>query len=401
MNVNVPLSNMRAIVIVIVVAFHSALAYLASQPAVPFAFDAPPYRWIAFPILDRQRWFGFDLFCAWQDVSLMALMFFLAGLFVPASLVRKGSPRYLRDRWWRIGLPFVLAAAALSPIAYYASYRATASDPTPGAFWEHWLMLPQWPAGPAWFLWQLFVLCALAAAIHAIAPQTIAKLGRFADILADHPFAFVLGLTALAMVAYVPLALAFTPWDWKFLGPFSLQLSRPLHYTLYFFAAFAIGCGGIDRGILRSDGALARHWPALLLAAVVCFGVWGELTSLTMPDWNASPLLDRFGAALAYPAACATGVLFLLALCLRSMGMRRHFLDSLSANAFTIYLLHDSVVVWSQYALLGVDLHPIAKWTIVFVGGLALCWAASAALRVCGSWLSDLAGKGSLVDQPR
>jgi len=104
---------------------------------------------------------------------------------------------------------------------------------------------------------------------------------------------------------------------------------------------------------------------------------------------------------VAYPAACATGVLFLLALCLRSMGMRRHFLDSLSANAFTIYLLHDSVVVWSQYALLGVDLHPIAKWTIVFVGGLALCWAASAALRVCGSWLSDLAGKGSLVDQPR
>jgi glucan biosynthesis protein C len=82
---SVPLGNLRAVVIVIVVAFHSVLPYLASQPAHPFPFDAAPYRWVAFPILDQQRWFGFDLFCAWQDVSLMALMFFLAGLLTPAS----------------------------------------------------------------------------------------------------------------------------------------------------------------------------------------------------------------------------------------------------------------------------------------------------------------------------
>src|SRR5881394_2660255 len=95
---NVPLSNLRAVVILIVVAFHSVLAYLASQPAGPFAFDAAPYRWIAFPILDQQRWFGFDLFCAWQDVSLMSLMFFLAGLFTPTSLGRKGTLTYLLER---------------------------------------------------------------------------------------------------------------------------------------------------------------------------------------------------------------------------------------------------------------------------------------------------------------
>ena len=95
---NVPLSNLRAVVILIVVAFHSALAYLASQPADPFPFDAAPYGWVAFPIIDRERWFGFDLFCAWQDVSLMSLMFFLAGLFTPASLSRKGSLPYLSER---------------------------------------------------------------------------------------------------------------------------------------------------------------------------------------------------------------------------------------------------------------------------------------------------------------
>ena len=85
------LSNLRAFVILIVLAFHSVLAYLGSLPAAPFPFDNAPFRWNAFPIVDSQRWFGFDLFCAFQDVYLMSFMFFLSGLFVWPSLKRKGS----------------------------------------------------------------------------------------------------------------------------------------------------------------------------------------------------------------------------------------------------------------------------------------------------------------------
>ena len=70
------IDNLRAVVIVLVLAFHSVLAYIAFLPQHPFAFDAPPFLWRAFPIVDRQRWFGFDLFCAWLDVFLMS--FFLS-----------------------------------------------------------------------------------------------------------------------------------------------------------------------------------------------------------------------------------------------------------------------------------------------------------------------------------
>jgi glucans biosynthesis protein C len=64
-SVNVPLSNLRAAVIVIVAAFHSATPCLAAQPAQPIAFDAEFYRWVAFPILDHERWLPLDLFCTW------------------------------------------------------------------------------------------------------------------------------------------------------------------------------------------------------------------------------------------------------------------------------------------------------------------------------------------------
>ena len=378
-NVNVPFSNLRAVVILIVVAFHSALPYLASQPPQPFAFDAEPYRWVAFPIIDHERWFGFDLFCAWQDISLMPLMFLLAGLFVPASLGRKGPVAYLADRWWRIGLPFVLAVAVLSPLAYYASYRLTATDPSLSAFWEHWRALPMWPSGPQWFLWQVFVLSALASALYGFVPRTGQTLTGLVGRLSDRPLAFVAGLTGLSALAYIPLAMVFTPWDWSNIGPISFQYCRPLHYLVYFFAGYAIGAHGCERGPLRADGPVARHWLAWLVAAVVCMCVWGGLTSLTLPDWDASPLVDRLAAAFAFPFASATGVMAYLALALRLLRGRDRVLDSLSKNAYGIYLVHYVFVLWLGYSMVGKILDAPVKMMIVFLTALILSWLTSIA----------------------
>ena len=55
---SIALSNLRAVVIVIVLAFHSVLAYLASLPASPHRFDDAPYLWQAIPIVDSHRWFA-------------------------------------------------------------------------------------------------------------------------------------------------------------------------------------------------------------------------------------------------------------------------------------------------------------------------------------------------------
>ena len=64
---SIALGNLRAVVIVIVLAFHSSLAYLGSLPTAPYRFDSAPYLWQAIPIIDRERWFGLDLFCAWTS----------------------------------------------------------------------------------------------------------------------------------------------------------------------------------------------------------------------------------------------------------------------------------------------------------------------------------------------
>src|SRR5215470_1847173 len=121
------LSDLRAAVILIVLAFHSCLAYLDFLPASVRPFTSPPYEWRSFPIVDSHRWFGFDLFCALQNIYLMSLMFFLSGLFVWPSLSSRGSWEFAWRRVLRLGLPFALAVFLLMPVAHYPVYLVTAT----------------------------------------------------------------------------------------------------------------------------------------------------------------------------------------------------------------------------------------------------------------------------------
>src|SRR6202048_1018705 len=77
-----------------------------------------PYTY--FGHTDPKSWIGFDMIVLATDSFFMAMFFFLSGLFVWTGLARKGQLSYLSDRLFRLGLPFVICAFTLIPIAYYA-----------------------------------------------------------------------------------------------------------------------------------------------------------------------------------------------------------------------------------------------------------------------------------------
>jgi hypothetical protein len=374
------LGNLRAFVILLVLSFHSVLAYLQFLPAAPYPFDSPPYQWRAIPIIDSHRWLGFDLYCAWQDVFLMSLFFFLSGLFVWHSLNRKGAANFLNGRLFRLGLPFVLVVALLMPAALYPTYLQTASDPGLTAYWRHWLALPFWPCGPMWFLWLLLVGDFGAAVLHRFAPGLGSFLVRLSSAAKAHPARFFVGFVFVSIVAYVPLALLFTPTAWFQLGPFAFQLSRPLHYALYFFAGVGLGAGGVERGLFAADGPLVRRWAEWVIAALVSLCAWMGLTGLTME--GASPSLGlRFLADLSFVLACFSSCFAVLAVVLRFAARRLPSLDGLSARAYGIYLVHYLFVVWLQFALLDMALPAVIKGAVVFGCTLFLSWWTVAALR--------------------
>lgn len=375
------IDNLRAIVILLVLSFHSVLAYLNFLPPHPFAFDEPPFLWRSFPIVDSERWIGFDLYCAWQDVFLMSFFMFLSGLFVWPSLSRKGSLNFLSDRLLRLGLPFAVIVLVLMPLAHYPTYLQTAADPGLDAFWRHWLALPLWPIGPMWFLIVLLAGDLLAAAVYPLVARHADKVLCLSSYARQHPGRFLAGMLFASAIAYVPLELVFGASAWFHRGPVSFQMSRPLHYAVYFFAGAVVGACGIERGLLALDGPLSRRWKPCLAAALVSFMLWLALTALVRSEADAVPLGLRIADDLSFVLACLSSCCFALAFGLRFVRLPSQVLDSLKANAYGMYLIHYVFVVWLQYALLGPAWPGIIKGTIVFAGTLALSWAATEALR--------------------
>ena len=374
------LGHLRGFAILGVLAFHSSIAYLSSQPPAALPFDSPPYGWTAHPIVDADRWIGFDLFCAFLFLYLMQLMFLLSGLFVWPSLQRKGVGAFLYERFLRLGVPFVLGTYLLMPLAYYPVYRVTAVDPSWSAFWSHWTALPFWPSGPMWFLWLLLALNLVAAGVHRLVPRFGDFLARLSANGAARPGRFFIALLCVSALAYVPLAALFPPWQWVEFGPFSFQPGLAPQYALYFFAGLAVGTHGLERGLFGSEGPLARRWAFWLAGAIASFLLWIVPTGLIVTRQAAALPGLQILADLGVVSFAASASFGMTAAFLRFAAASRPFLEGVSENAFGIYLFHYVFVLWTQYLLLGVTLPAVAKGVTVLAVTLALSWAATVAM---------------------
>lgn len=372
--VSIALHNLRGLAIALLLMLHSSLAYLGSVQASSYPFDRPPYGWLAFPVLDHERWFGFDLFGAWQDVYLMALMFFLSGIFTWPSLARDGAGKFFARRLLRLGAPFVLGVTIVMPVALYPVYRITNASPTLSGYIDEYLGLPFVPNGPMWFLWLLLAFNALTAGVHRFWPLNASTFETLWDTVARRPTGVFAAWLLIAAAAYVPLALAFTPWTWVTYGPLGVQFSRPLLYLVFFCSGLVVGAHGLGQGLLNETGIAARNLKTLLAAAGGSLLLWMGLTGLGLHLGDAAPLVLTVAADASYPLAGGCSLLFLLAVCLR-FGTAGHWplLVLLSDSALGVYFLHYAPVVWLQYALLGIPWPAPMKGVAVFFGAVAMC----------------------------
>jgi len=363
------LSYLRTLVTLLVVAHHSALAYISFKPRQQ-GFTVQPLLWTAFPVTDASQWSGFDLLVGWNDVFFMALMFFVSGLFVWPALQRDGVGAYLRRRFLRLGVPFVIATGLLAPLAYYPAYLQLSADTHLGSYARAGLALGVWPSGPAWFLWVLLVFDCVAGLFFTALPRAFEGLARGVRTVSNRPVLFFLMLAGLSGAAYAPMGLHFGGLSWWSWGPFFVQSSRPLHYFVYFAVGMCLGAFGVEIPIFKPAGPLARRW-----------WLWGLAMA---PAFLAIVLLmqsQNFAAArMMFPVSCAASSLFLIAVMIRFVRPSR-WADSLSANAYGIYLLHYLFVIWIQYAALHWPAPALVKCAAVLVAATGLSWALAGLLR--------------------
>jgi peptidoglycan/LPS O-acetylase OafA/YrhL len=374
----------RATLTLLVIAHHAVLAYHPYAPPAG-AFTRANMIWGAFPVVDAARAPGIDAFVLWNDSFFMAMMFLLAGLFVPSSLRRKGAGTFLCDRGWRLGGPFIVSAAVLAPLAYLPAYLMRAAETGAPGFWPAWRALGQWPAGPAWFLWVLFAFSVLAAALQAWAPRAFDKLAALGARGLVSPARTCGVFCAAAAAIYAATALIVNPFGWSSWGPFTAQSARIPLYALYFFVGCALGAGApaVLGNWMTPAGPLARRWKTWLAVAGVVFA--GFVVMLIMA-------LTKLGKGEDAPLVyLVTNILFgttgvvttfaLLAWFARKERGHSPIAASLARNAYGMYLVHYVIVTWLQFVLLGADLPGWVKAGLVTALAIAASWLAASLWR--------------------
>jgi fucose 4-O-acetylase-like acetyltransferase len=315
------LDSLKLVLTVLVIAHH------AGQPYGPTGG-----RW---PIFDPQRAAILGPFFAVNAAFFMGLFFMISAYFVPTSFERKGVWSFLKDRFIRLGIPFIVVGLAIGAASN------TTFDPA-----------------HMWFVAHLLVYAVLYAAWRTFRPAaiTLPTPGNRAIL----GYAFVLaGLTAVVRMNGFPQ----DRWVTIF-GVLPIEVAHlPQYASLFAF------------GLLAARG----NWFA-------------TLPTRTGMIW----LLIGIGLGIARYAYTPSSVLWsvwesfiCVGLCVGIPVFFRELLSSesrivkaLAANAFGAYVVHVlPVVVGIQMALAEVSLDPLTKFALVTLLGVPLSFLLAAGLR--------------------
>src|SRR5664280_358788 len=370
---------LRSSIIILVVAHHSALAYTTFAK-----FNKEAYIMSTNPVVDVQRWIGLDIFVFFNDIFMMSLMFLISGVFVSASLQKKGSISFLNDRFRRLFIPFIFGVTILMLLAYYPSYYLAHGQNNIKDYIIDFFTVEHWPVGPPWFIWVLFSFNLVFALVFPFIKGILNKLSESLLILKTKPFKLLFIWFLITWIIYVPLRLIFGPDSWTGLGPFDFQKSRLLLYFGYFIFGTVIGSTPFEKGLFSDDSAFMKKWPTWISFCVLIFLIlliidepFRRLTGTKQMNVIHVQLIY----SIVYVSSCTLSCIAFLTAFKALVKSSKFWMYSLVANSFSIYLIHYVFIVWCQYVLLSLNISAIIKVFVTFWVVLSVSWLVSYLIR--------------------
>jgi peptidoglycan/LPS O-acetylase OafA/YrhL len=134
------------------------------------------------------------------------------------------------------------------------------------------------------------------------------------------------------------------------------------------------------RGFFARDGKLARRWPLWINAMIlIYFALAAAFIAMISGVGKSLPWGPLLGGL--WVLSCAASCFGFLSFFARFATKRRAVFDSLTDNAYGLYLIHYAFVSWLQYVLLPASLSGFVKGVLVTLGTIILSWGTTAALR--------------------
>lgn len=279
----------------------------------------------------------------------MALFFFVSALFTPKSVDRKGISGFLKDRFYRLGLPMLVYIFVLNPLLVMYIWG-------PEAGYHQGL-------GPLWFVFSLIffeLTYLLSRKLNIRFPKISVNSWTMAA------FALVVGLLAFVLRIFV-------------------DTQQPIMGIVFanfvsYIAMYALGILVSRQDILESSLDMTRAWKWIVIA----FFTWISMLSVasshveqTTGGLNVVSLIYSVWEAI----SCVALSYFLLAIGNRYFNAPHPFFQPMAADSFMAFVIHPIPVVFLTKLMENVPLCPELLIFINTVLGIVVSFVFAQLLR--------------------
>ncbi|AJQ29604.1 acyltransferase family protein [Pelosinus fermentans] len=349
------MDNLRAFIILLVIVFHVAIGYMAPAPEWWYVVDIKSH-----PV--------FNLFVMTTDVFIMPILFLLAGYFTMPVLEKQGMSTFLREKFFRIVLPWIAGVLFLAPAITYMIWYSRTS--TPPAYFTYlitnFFSAATFNHAHYWFLGDLAWFFVFFAAIYKAFPSLFQRKAE-----ASSPSFVFLVLFGLVTAATFFIAnFYFYADEW-----FSRLYIISFQPTRFFLCAcyFALGIHAWQNRWFTEEGYMP-HFSYWMSASVITMLVF---TYYRITFTNTTPIALKAGHAILHSFFCLTTVFGFISFFHKDFNSKGYLWRRLSANSYRIYYIHQFVVLPIAYMVQKFDVSVWVKYFSVSAICLVSCFMLS------------------------
>ncbi|MCG6189884.1 acyltransferase family protein [Maribellus maritimus] len=348
------LDNLRTFLILLVVILHAGMTYEQG-------FDA---FWI---VSDPAKWNPIALVRMYLDLFVMFMMFFISGYFIPGSLKNKNPWEFIKSKFKRIMLPWIIAVFILIPaykaiflfarglpqeewLSYFHIFERTGTDlaffannPT-----QNWLWFL-----PVLFMFQVFYLGLTKTKILKVKVSL-----KTAVVLT-----FILGVIYSMVISEAGLK------GWTHSPLLDFQNERLLVY----FMSFLLGSLCYKLNAFKGTKPNYKIYIASNVTLTISLGVFTLFAinlfyNLIEPGRNHF-FISNFADRLVYYASALLAMMSFLQILIHAfrfnLNKTNPVLNELSKNSYAVYIIHMVVLGVVALAMIHLPVHGGIKYVLL------------------------------------
>ena len=338
------IDNIRVALTILVVLHHAAVTYGA--PGGWYYKETT--NGLVTPLL-------LTVFVSINQSFFMGLFFFLSSYFIPASYERKGTGKFLLDRFKRLGIPLLFYSLIISPVTIYI---AISHQYETLAFKDYYLNREQWiETGVLWFTAALLIFTSVFVLFAQLSTHKNKPTLTFPDNRSILIFAIALGIISFLVRIVFPIG-----WT---LSPLGFQLA---HFPQY-IALFSIGIIAYRNQWLSTliyQRGKVWLWIAIILIIAGFPGIYllKIATDSELDAFLGGLTIQSFVNALWEQLLGVSIIVVLLSICKHTWNSQGCFMKLLSRSAYVVYIIHPLVLVCISIVLKDFTLAIILKFII-------------------------------------